>query len=132
MPKIDIRIDDHSKEVLAKLKSVVPLALKAVGVEAVTYAQKNCPVDTGALRNSIAWAVIDDTGGHPQEGAGEPSTPKAKPEWNSVYIGSNLEYAPVQEYGDYAHKVGQKHFLRDAAANHSDHYKEILEAALKA
>lgn len=126
MPKVvSIKIEnDHTDDVLKALKEKVPIALEAIGAEAATYAQKDCPVDTGRLRNSIAWAVKG------KSGSGD-SKPKAQPEENTVYIGSNVEYAAAQEYGDYSHRVGKKHFLRDAAANHTDHYKAVLEAALK-
>lgn len=128
---VSIEIKDYSKAVLNAMKEQVELGLEAIGAEAVTYAQKDCPVDTGALRNSLAWATKDKTAGNPQSGEGSPSNPKGTPAENSVYIGSNLKYAAAQEYGDYNHKVGKKHFIRDAMTNHSDHYKEIMEAALK-
>ena len=68
-------------------------------------------VDTGRLRNSITNKVVENE--------------------LAVYIGTNVEYAPYVEYGDMRHKVGKKHFLRDAAADHTDHYEQIVEAILK-
>jgi phage gpG-like protein len=69
-------------------------------------------VDTGRLRNSI--------------------TNKLGERENAVYIGTNVEYAPYVEYNDKArHYTGKTHFLRDAVQNHMDHYKAIMEAALK-
>lgn len=114
MPKIvDVKIDDHSAEVLAAMTQQVAVALESIGQEAEGYAKDNCPVDTGRLRNSIAHKVVDSE--------------------KAVYIGTNVEYAPYVEYGDKAtHKTGGAHFLRDAAATHGEHYKAILEAALKA
>ena len=113
MPKIvTTEIIDHSPEVLEAMKQQVLLGLESIGQECEGYAKKDCPVDTGRLRNSIAHQVVD--------------TEKA------VYIGTNVEYAPYVEYGEYKHTVGKNHFLRDAATNHSDHYKAIMEAALKA
>lgn len=128
----NIKLTDNSKKVLAELKEKRELALEAVGAEAVTYAMKNAPVDSGRLRNSIAWATKDKTDGAKGDPAKpEDYTPKGTPEDDSVYIGTNVEYAAKQEYGDYRHKVGQKHFLKNAAANHNSHYKSIIEAALK-
>ena len=55
----------------------------------------------------------------------------------AVYIGTNVEYAPYVEYNEKARHDppefggGKAHFLRDAAANHGDHYRSIMEAALK-
>ena len=68
-------------------------------------------VDTGRLRNSISNKVVEK----------EPA----------VYIGTNVEYAPYVEYGDYRHLTGKKHFLRDSVANHADHYQQIVEAVMK-
>lgn len=122
---------DASQDVIKQMDSTVNVVLGAVGAEATTYAQKDCPVDTGRLRNSIAWATSRDSGGFRMPGEGEPSEPQATPEDGTVYIGSNVDYAEYVEYGDAQHKVGKKHFLRDSIANHVDYYKAIIEAALK-
>lgn len=106
-----VKVDDHTAEVLAALKEKMALALASIGQEAEGYAKDECPVDTGRLRNSIANKVVKDE--------------------NAVYIGTNVEYGVYVEYGDMKHNTGKKHFLRDAAANHGDHYREIAEAVLK-
>lgn len=113
MPKItSVQITSKAPEVLQAMREQVLKGLEAIGQEAEGYAKDETPVDTGRLRNSITHEVI------PQEDA--------------VYIGTNVEYAPYVEYGEYKHTTGKNHFLRDAATNHSDHYKAIMEAALKA
>lgn len=113
MPKVvDVKIIDHSDEVIRAMRDKVLLGLESIGQEAEGYAKDDCPVDTGRLRNSIAHSVVDTE--------------------DAVYIGTNVEYAPYVEYGEYKHTTGKNHFLRDAAANHGDHYKAIMEAALKA
>lgn len=125
MPKVEIKVSkDNTDAVLKALKDKLPIALGAVGAEATRYAVLDCPVDTGRLQTSIAWATSKESGGGS-------SKPQAKPEDNVVYIGTNVEYAVYVEYGDYSHTSGKKHYLRDAAANHKDHYMAILEAALK-
>ena len=103
---------DLSPEVIRAMNQQALLGLEAIGMTAEGYAKDDCPVDTGRLRNSITHEVI----------AAE----------KAVYIGTGVEYAPYVEYGDKAvHKTGKSHFLKDAAANHADHYKAIMEAALK-
>ena len=110
MAKIMVcEVTSHTSEVLAAMHEQVAIALESIGQEAEGYAKDDCPVDTGRLRNSISHAVEGD----------------------DVYIGTNVEYAPYVEYGDYRHTTGKRHFLRDAAANHGDHYKAIMDAALK-
>ena len=112
MAKItSVQITSKSAEVLRAMREQVALGLEAIGQEAEGYAKDDCPVDTGRLRNSISHKVEE------QEEA--------------VYIGTNVAYAPYVEYGEYEHKTGKNHFLRDAATNHSEHYKKIMEAALK-
>lgn len=110
MPKIEASIKSNKDELLRALPEQIALGLSMIGEEAEGYAKDECPVDTGRLRNSIANKVD-----------------KAE---QAVYIGTNVEYAVYVEYGDYTHKTGKKHFLRDAAANHADHYESILKAAL--
>ena len=106
----------RADEVIAALRRQVALGLESIGQEAEGYAKDECPVDTGRLRNSISHEVQED----------------------EVYIGTNVEYAPYVEFNEKARHDppqfggGKAHFLRDAAANHGDHYKEIMEAALKA
>ena len=51
--------------------------LQKAGLLVEATAKLNCPVETGTLRRSITHEVNDDT----------------------VYIGTNLEYAPYVEYG---------------------------------
>lgn len=92
-----------------ELDDKVKLALDIIGLTAQTEAQKRCPVDTGNLRNSITHKVGDDY----------------------VIIGTNVEYAPDQELGDFKHKVGQSPFLRPAIEENIDKYREIIEKALK-
>lgn len=113
MPKVfEVTMTDKSAEVLKAMKEQVALGLESIGQEAEGYAKDDAPVDTGRLRNSIAHSV-DEAG-------------------QAVYIGTNVEYAPYVEYGEKAtHTTGKAHFLRDAAANHGDHYRAIMEAALK-
>lgn len=115
MARISVDFDSHTSEVLAAMHEQVAIALETIGQEAEGYAKDDCPVDTGRLRNSISHAVEGD----------------------DVYIGTNVEYAPYVEFNEKARHDppdfggGKAHFLRDAATTHGDHYKAIMEAALK-
>ena len=73
----EIKIEDHSAEVLSSLKEQAQRALESCGLVAEGYAKLLVPVDTGALRNSISHKVSD----------------------NECYIGTNMEYAPYIEFG---------------------------------
>ena len=73
--KIEIKLDNRQK-VKGLIKTQLLLALEKCGMVCEGYAKDLCPVQTGALRNSITHSVA----------ASE----------NVVYIGSNLEYAPYE------------------------------------
>lgn len=122
---IQIR-SDKSKEVIKAMQRQLQNGLLACGTIAEGYAKGDCPVDTGRLRNSINWAIKNKSG----QGEGR-DTPNANPEEATVYIGSNVEYAAIQEYRDMKHKVGKAHFLRDSVTTHGDEYRKTIEAALK-
>ena len=62
---IDIHIEDHSGDILNALNQNIDKALEAVGVQAAGYAILNLErdprrVDTGLLRNSIAYAIAGE------------------------------------------------------------------------
>jgi hypothetical protein len=104
-----VEIKDYSVQVKALFDEYCAVGLEAIGQEAEHFAKDECPVDTGRLRNSITHNV----------------------DGKDVYIGSNVEYAVFVEYCDYHHETGNRHFLRNAAANHNDRYREIMKAALE-
>ena len=109
-----VDIEDNSKVLLSEVEKIAKLALDSIGETAEGYAKEDCPVDTGNLRNSIAH-MTDDTEGS-----------------MAVYIGTNVVYAPVQEFKDLRHTSGKSHFLRDAIAQHGDEYGQIVSAVYKA
>lgn len=146
----DVTLIDHSDDVDDAMERLKAIALREVGREAEGIAKENCTaVDTGRLRNSITFATADEHGQHAYKdnfGKGYTQQPN-QPEKDAVYIGTNVEYAPFIELG---HAIaGQKpvppdarpskhsstaggsvpplHFLKNAAANHTSHYKKIIK-----
>lgn len=105
--------NDNTQKVKSELESRVRAALEAIGATAETYAKKGAPVDTGRLRNSISHAVDE----------------------NTVYIGTNVEYAPYQELGTSSSEgkelIKPKHFLKNAVMNHKTKYKRIINDIMK-
>lgn len=101
-------------------------ALERIGLEAEGYAIDLAPVDTSRLRNSISHVV----------------------DGNTVYIGTNVEYAPYVELGTgkyypggrptpwaYTDSRGDTHltagnraypYLKPAVADHAGTYKNII------
>ena len=53
-------------------------------------------------------------------------------EKTAIYIGTNVEYGEKVETRSYiSHKTGKAHFLRDAATQHGDEYKNLMKKALE-
>ncbi len=107
----EVKVTDNSAIFKDAKDRAIEAALEAIGMTAERHAKADTPVDTGRLRASISHAVDADE--------------------KAAYIGTNVEYAIYVELKDSKHKVGQAHFLRDAAANHADEYKRIAETYLK-
>lgn len=137
----NVNIESHIDEVNNALQEAIENTLDLCGQLAVGNAQTKVPVDTGTLKNSITHKVVPDE--------------------KSVYIGTNLEYAPYIELGTgiYAEQGGRKtpwgyvaspaskyfeggkvhitqgqkpvHFLKRAITEHESEYKEVIERTLK-
>ena len=108
---MQVKVTDNSAIFKKAKDEAVARALEAIGLTAESYAKKDCPVDTGRLRNSISHAVKVDE--------------------HAAYIGSNVEYAKYVETKPMKHTTGKAHFLRDAASTHGDEYKRIAEAQMR-
>lgn len=104
-----VSLTDHSEEVIAAMKDQVNMWLDLIGEDAASTAADKAPVDTGRLKNSISHAVDEE----------EPA----------VYIGTNVEYAPYQEFGT-SKGIKGKHFIQFGATAHKAEYKQLLEEYL--
>lgn len=102
--------EDNSEETNAEMQRALKKAGTIIGMKAETYAKLLTPVDTGRLRNSINHRVVESE--------------------NTVFIGTNVDYAPHQEYGTVT-GIKPKHFLKKAAGNHTAEYKSIIEECMK-
>lgn len=131
MVDVEYETIDNSKEIIEKMKAAKNRALERIGQTAEGFAKKLCPVDTGGLRNSINHKVQGD----------------------NAYIGTNKEYAAYVELGTgkyynggrqtpwvYKDEKGNWHmthgqraqpFLKPAAADHIQTYKNILKDEMK-
>ena len=153
---IDFTFKSHSDEVVAAIENQVNLALNLMGEVVEGYAKEDCPVDTGLLRNSITHTLggqsisfsYHASYGTNRNKAGKRYTARAKNAGsvgfgsvsgsmgtdtdNACYVGSNVEYAPYVEFGDYNHTTCKNHFLRDAAQGHIDELRNVAQATLGA
>lgn len=129
---MSIKIEDHTEEVLEAMKEQLKLGLDAVGEAMEGHAKEGCPEHTGRLRDSITYVTETSQGVPGHRAQSGDADKRGTPDEFEVQVGTNVKYAPYQEYGDnYSHRTGGAHFLRNAAANHTSEYKSKLEAALK-
>lgn len=109
-------VENHTQEVKDQLEKAIQKALKAVGTQAVAHAvteiTEQGAVDTGRLRDSITSEIEDKT----------------------VYLGTNVYYAPYVELGHRTRnggKVEGRPFIKPAIEKNHSEYREIFEEALK-
>ena len=102
----------HRAEVETAVQEAYARALEIMGGKAETYAKRLCPVKTGHLRNSITHQQRDK---------------------DTEVIGTNVEYAPYVELGHHTPSgsyVPPKPYLRPAAENHAEEYRQIVVSVL--
>ena len=138
----NIEYRDNTEEVLSALKAAINRGNETIGMTAERHAKKRITiaraVDTGRLRNSITYALAGEEthvksykankGGKDRETYTYDGTADGK-KGSGVYIGTNVEYAPFVENG--ARGRAPVHFLQDAATNHTDEYKKLMEDSMK-
>ena len=142
---------DNSGDARRRLDAAIEKALEMIGGLIESSAKENLTangsVDTGLLRNSITHALGGEYPATPQytnnaggtnkagkqieEKHGEYRQPAPADSANerTVYIGSNVEYAPFIELG--TSKMGAKPYLRPAVENNREKIKRAFEIAFR-
>lgn len=108
MPMV-VEFRSNLDDVQAASREQIVNWLHAIGLDASSTAAERAPHRTGALRNSISYAVDDSA--------------------LEAYIGTNIPYAIYQELG--TSRIAGKHFLQFGATAHAEGYKNLLEQYLK-
>lgn len=116
-------------------RSAMKKAARMIGGSVEGHAKELCPVDTGLLRNSITFAVggegargsvyYDNAMETMGEYAGE--APKDSDGQVTVYVGTNVQYAPYQELGAPSINLPAKPYLRPAFENNMDEFQQIIK-----
>lgn len=132
----DFKIENNADLTREQFDACLKRALTAIGMQAESYAKESInradAIDTGRMINSVTYGTAeragsfdysDNLGNHYADTIG-------LAEEDSVYIGTNVEYAPYQEYGT-ANGVPAIHFLRDAMGNHTEEYQEIIKQSME-
>lgn len=138
-------VHDHTKQVLHELDGSTVIALEKIGLLAEAYAQVELTkpkahgdgsvrpnIETGLLHNSITHAIdgqapakrsygSDDES---KKGSYTGSAPKDRQGSRSVYIGTNVYYAPYVEMGTSRTKAYP--FIKPAVEGHFEEYERIF------
>jgi HK97 gp10 family phage protein len=108
---MSVKVTDNSGQAMSEFRSAMNRALETIGSTAEGYAKvaltEQHAVDTGRLRGSVSHAV----------------------DGYSVYIGTNVEYAPYIEFGTSKQKA--RPYLKPAATEYPKTYRAIVERELK-
>ena len=153
-------IEDNKDKILEALGDAVDRALEAFGEQAENFTKINLEghIDTGLLRNSITHAKGGESAAisvyHADNARGQKVkngkklktyaegastaigyyTGTAPNEKDTMFVGTNVEYAPYVEYGHRLPSGGTVagvHFLQRAIMDHKADYKRVMEAQLK-
>lgn len=135
----DSDFESHVDDIIASKNAALRRAAEIIGGTAEGYAAELCPVKTGLLRNSITHAISGEAvrkkvykankGGKRGSYQGilfaEDGDGKI-----SVYIGTNVQYAPIVELGMPGSKRIPKPYLRPAINNHIAEYRTIYKTEM--
>lgn len=113
---------NRSDAFLQKLGDALGEALEECGEHLVGVAQEACPVDSGALRSTIRFTIVDDR--KVRVSAGGESTTPTRHSRNPNYV----DYADAVEFG--TSRTPAQPFLQPAVLNHTAELKAIMDSHL--
>lgn len=143
MADLKVTVEFDTEKIKSELETAAARALEIVGGKAETYAKLLCPVDTGALRDSIRHSVNEGT---VSVGAAESYAPYVElgtgkyfvmpPDWIEFHAkrGRGLpKWVYRDRDGNFRTGYPQppKPFIRPSIENHADEYKTVFESELK-
>lgn len=111
MNSTSFKVISHKDDVKRLSQSSIKFALEEIGIACEGFAKLKCPVDTGNLRDSITHEVLEN--------------------YNTVIIGTPVQYASVVELGTSDKKRKPTHYLRSALTEHNITYQTIVNKYLK-
>ena len=137
---MSVTVTSHVADVKGALRDAMEKAAKMAGGVIEGHAKELCPVKTGNLRNSITHAL----GGESVNGGEIPTDSNGEV---TVYVGTNVQYAPYVELGHnqepgrfvpaikkrlVADHVAAKPFLRPAVENNLTEIEQAIKSGLNA
>lgn len=140
-----VEVISYRKHVEKATEQAVQKAARMIGGSVSGHAIEACPVDTGLLRNSITFALggsepnitsyrsnNTDKNGKPievKEGSYTGTAPNDIDGEVTVYVGTNVEYAPYQELGAPGINLAARPYLRPAFENNQNEIEQIIRSA---
>lgn len=137
-----IEIASHKESVERATEKALKKAARMIGGTVAGHAVEACPVDTGLLKNSITFAIggestaitdyqsdTKDKNGEYKTGHYDGEAPEDDDHEVSVYVGTNVQYAPYQELG--TESMDPHPFLRPAFEDFRDEIRQIIEKCCK-
>lgn len=136
----EVKIEDHTDELLKDLATKEEKALVMVGMQAEGDAKieiESSPrrVDTGRLRNSITWAIKsqhsepEPTDKNEDASSADGVNESQVPDDRSVIIGTNVEYACEIHEGRKG--LDPNRFLRNAIEHNYETYRKMIDDVMK-
>lgn len=136
---MSIEVVSHVAKVEKAVASAMKQAVTMIGGTVAGHASEAAPVDTGLLRNSITYAIggeapaiteyTDDAG--EKTGYYEGTAPSDEENEVTVYIGTNVQYAPYQELGAPNINLPARPYLRPAMEGSQREIMQILEQCFR-
>jgi HK97 gp10 family phage protein len=133
-----IEVVSHKASVEKATEKAMKRAARMIGGTVAGHAVDLCPVDTGLLRNSITYAIggeapekrvyYDDN--NEQTGEYDGEAERDEDHEITVYIGTNVQYAPYQELGAPNIHLNANPFLRPAMENYKREIEQIIQKEL--
>ena len=136
---MSIEVVSHAEKVMKATEKAMKQAATMIGGTVAGHASEQAPADTGLLRNSITYAVggeapaiaeyTDDAG--EQTGYYEGTAPSDEENEVTVYIGTNVQYAPYQELGAPSINLPARPYLRPAMEGSQREILQIIEQCFR-
>lgn len=142
-----VQVISYKRRVEKATEDAMKKAATMIGGAIEGHAKELCPVDTGLLRNSITYALggsevnqpsyksndKDKTGKQitAKEGEYSGTAERDTDGQVTVYVGSNVQYAPYQELGAPSINLPAKPYLRPAFENNENEIEQIIRLCFK-
>lgn len=143
---MSVQVISHVRQVKKATDDAMKRAAVMIGGTLEGHAKEYCPVDTGLLRNSITYAIGGEEANRStyksndkdkngkeievKEGSYSESAPRDDSGEVTVYVGTNVQYAPYQELGAPNINLPARPYLRPAFENHRNEIEAILKQQL--